>query len=124
VVIHNQSNGLKDLGRFCFAPLHGCRRGAILRSEGGFMDKTNTERARDPGEQYFETKQIAIDGMTCDNCVRTVERALRDTRGVTDVQVDRENALATVTFDTRATDIPALHDALMRHGYRPTPVAV
>jgi P-type Cu+ transporter len=87
------------------------------------MDKTNTERAGRHVEEFFETKQIAIDGMTCDSCVRTVDKALRGAPGVSEVRVDRDNAVATVTFDTRKTDIPALHDILLRNGYKPTPVA-
>jgi len=39
--------------------------------------------------------------------------------GVTDVRVDRQAALATVTFDTTKTHMPDLHDALLKSGYRP-----
>ncbi len=74
-------------------------------------------------EEVLETRDIGISGMTCDNCVRKVEKALRSTKGVKDVRVDRQAALATVTFDTTQTDIPALHDALLKSGYHPTPTA-
>ena len=86
------------------------------------MDKTNIANLP-PGEQFLETKTIEIDGMTCANCVRIVENALRGADGVTEVQVDLSQRIARVTFDTRKTNVPALHDALLRHGYRPTPLA-
>jgi copper chaperone CopZ len=58
--------------------------------------------------------------MTCDNCVRTVEKALRGVPGVTQVRVNRHAAQATVTFDSTKTHLPALHDALLKSGYRPS----
>jgi len=36
------------------------------------------------------------------------------------VRVNRGTRLATVTFDTTKTNIPALHDILLSHGYHPT----
>ena len=86
------------------------------------MDKTNIDHL-DPEHRFFETKNIEIDGMTCDNCVRIIEKALRGADGVKEVRVDRAKRLATVTFDTRKTHIPELHDILLRHGYRPMPFA-
>lgn len=71
------------------------------------------------GTSVFETHEIGIAGMTCDNCVRRVEKALRGVNGVKEVRVDRQAALATVTFDTTKTHIPDLHDALLKSGYRP-----
>jgi Cu+-exporting ATPase len=58
--------------------------------------------------------------MTCDNCVRTIEKALRKIPGVKEMSIDRQNAVATVTFDHRETNIPAIHDAVLKAGYRPT----
>jgi copper chaperone len=68
----------------------------------------------------WETRTFGIDGMTCDNCVNTVSKALKQVNGVKDVNVSREDATATVTFDTTKTDIPALHDALLKAGYHAT----
>ncbi|HXT12042.1 MAG TPA: heavy-metal-associated domain-containing protein [Candidatus Angelobacter sp.] len=76
------------------------------------------------GASALETHDIGIAGMTCDNCVRRVEKALRAVNGVTEVRVDRQAALATVTFDTTKTHIPELHDALLKSGYRPTSIPV
>lgn len=78
------------------------------------------ERKNTSSAGVLETHEIGIDGMTCDNCVRRVEKALRGVVGVKEVRVDRSAALATVTFDTTKTHIPELHDALLKSGYRPS----
>lgn len=83
------------------------------------MDKTNIANLS-PEQRILETKEIEIDGMTCDNCVRTIEKALGGVDGVREVRVDRSRNRATVTFDTTRTNMPALHDILLSHGYRPT----
>ena len=75
------------------------------------------------GTSTLETHDIGIAGMTCDNCVRKVEKGLRSVDGVTEVHVDRPAALATVTFDSARTNIPALHDALLKSGYRPRAIS-
>lgn len=86
------------------------------------MDKTNIANLP-PEERSLETKTIEIDGMTCANCVRIIENALRAADGVKEVQVDLSQRIARVKFDNRKTNVPALHDILLRHGYRPTPLA-
>ena len=86
------------------------------------MDKTNI--ANLPREERVtNTVTIGIAGMTCDNCVRKVEKTLRALRGVKEVKVDRDQALARVTYDDTAVDVPTMHDALLRSGYRPVPLA-
>jgi len=90
------------------------------------MDETNTLNIKNPlankdlGMDPIFTRQIAIEGMTCDKCVERVDKALRKEPGVKEVKVDRQHARATVVFDSTQTDIPRLHDALGRAGYRAT----
>jgi len=57
---------------------------------------------------------ITVEGMSCDHCERTVEEALRDVGGVTDVAVDREAERATVEGDA---DPAALSEAVEDAGY-------
>jgi len=83
------------------------------------VDDTNIELINRPATERILMRDIAIEGMTCDRCVQTVERALRSVRGVSEVKVDRAQALAKVTFDPAQTDIPELHDALLKSGYTP-----
>ena len=89
------------------------------------MDETNIEIAK-PGPhsteaegELLETKTIGIAGMTCDKCVQTIEHAFRGKRGVRKVKVDRAAATATITYDERQTNLPELHDVLLRSGYKP-----
>lgn len=84
------------------------------------MDDQST---RSDAGAVLETRDIGISGMTCDHCVRRVEKALRGVDGVKEVRVDRQAARATVTFDSVRTHVPALHDALLKSGYKPAPVA-
>jgi copper chaperone CopZ len=81
------------------------------------MDITNVENSAQPA---VETNRFGIAGMTCDKCVARVEKALRSVNGVRDVKVDRGAATATVTFQRDKTDMPALHDAVLRAGYTPS----
>lgn len=78
------------------------------------------ERENVAGTSTLETHDIGVAGMTCDHCVRRVEKALRSVKGVTDVRVDLAAALATVTFDSTQTHMPELQDAILKSGYRPT----
>ena len=68
----------------------------------------------------WETRTLGIEGMTCDNCVKTLTKALKRVNGIKDVAVDRENARATITFDTTKTDMAAIHEAITHSGYKAT----
>lgn len=81
------------------------------------MDITNVENAPQPA---METNRFGIAGMTCDKCVARIEGALRKVDGVQDVKVDRGSATATVTFERDKTNMPALHDAVLKAGYKPS----
>jgi copper chaperone CopZ len=84
------------------------------------MDKTNI--ANLPREERLTNKvTIGIAGMTCDSCVRKVESALRGLRGIKEVHVNRHKALAEVTYDDSEVNVPAMHDALLKSGYKPVP---
>ena len=83
------------------------------------MQKYNIDTDQ-PVVDLWETRTFGIDGMTCDNCVKTLTKGLKRVNGIKDVAVDLKDATATVTFDTTKTDIPAIHDAILASGYRPT----
>ncbi len=46
-----------------------------------------------------QTLKLSVNGMTCANCARTVERKLLHTPGVTKATVDLQGASATVDYD-------------------------
>ena len=74
--------------------------------------------------EALETREIAIAGMGCDNCVRKLERALRAKAGVKDVRVDGVTGRATVTFDRTKTNISELQEVIAKSGYRAGAVEV
>ena len=83
------------------------------------MQQYNVETPERAGD-VWETRVLGIEGMTCDNCVKTLTKALKGMTGVKDVQVDRASARASITFDSTKTNMPAIHEAILRSGYKPT----
>jgi Cu+-exporting ATPase len=63
------------------------------------------------------TLDMAVGGMTCGNCVRSVERKLSSTPGVTKVKVDLDSARATVEYDVDLVKPEALANAVRQLGY-------
>jgi copper chaperone CopZ len=63
-----------------------------------------------------ETRVFAIDGMTCQNCVRHVQRALASLPGVRIADVNIGSA--TVSFDAEQLRDENLRDAIQEAGYR------
>lgn len=74
--------------------------------------------------QVLVTARINIRGMTCKRCVRTVKKALLTKAGVKHVLVDLKTGIASVTYDAKQTDVPALHQIILRKGYFPQAEAV
>jgi copper chaperone CopZ len=83
-------------------------------------DPHNPERA---DHAILETIEIATEGEDCDECVRRLRPQLMKINGVKDVVVDLERERVVVTFDARKTHAPDLHDAILKSGYKPAPVA-
>jgi Cu+-exporting ATPase len=69
--------------------------------------------------QHTGTTTIHVVGMTCDNCARRVERALRALPGVGDVTVDRAGGVVRLMFDPSLVDLPAMYGAVIKSGYKP-----
>jgi len=68
----------------------------------------------------LETQRIAIKGMTCKKCERTIRKALLTKNGVKEVSIDRETGIAEISFDPSMTDIPTLNEVILRKGYAPS----
>ena len=66
-----------------------------------------------------ETKQVTlpITGMTCANCVASVERNLKKVEGVKSASVNLSSERATVEFDPSLAGIDALVNRVTRAGY-------
>ncbi|HUL01670.1 MAG TPA: copper-translocating P-type ATPase [Gemmatimonadales bacterium] len=61
---------------------------------------------------------LPVEGMSCAGCVRTVQRALAATRGVTNATVNLATAKAAVDFDDAQTSAADLVRAVRDAGYR------
>ncbi|MGB7477255.1 MAG: heavy metal-associated domain-containing protein, partial [Polyangiales bacterium] len=59
---------------------------------------------------------LDVDGLTCNNCVRKLERALRDADGVTSAMVTLDPGRATVEASVSTADLEAVVRAA---GYAP-----
>ena len=86
----------------------------------------------DPADPFFaeradhailERIEIATEGEDCDECVRKLRPVMMKIPGVKDVKVDLKRERLIVTFDARKTHAPDLHDAILKSGYKPAPIA-
>lgn len=64
-----------------------------------------------------QTLNLSVRGMTCDHCVRTVERKLASTPGVTKVTVDLASAHATIEYDNALVKPEVLANEVRNLGY-------
>ena len=64
------------------------------------------------------TVELAIDGMTCGGCVRSVKNVLESIQGVTSAEVSLEKAQATVTYDPAKADVNRMKEAVTDAGYQ------
>ena len=65
----------------------------------------------------MEHVQLKVSGMTCNGCVRGVEKALSRVEGVASAKVDLAGASAVVEYDATRTSVPALIAAVEAQGY-------
>lgn len=61
--------------------------------------------------------KLPVQGMTCGNCARSVERKLLATPGVKKAVVDLANAIASVEYDAAVVDPGGLANAVRQLGY-------
>jgi len=69
-----------------------------------------------------EHTTLAIGGMTCASCVRTVEKTLARVPGVASAAVNFATETAAVEYQPGLVDVPALQAAVERAGYTARPV--
>jgi copper chaperone CopZ len=68
-------------------------------------------------DMAIETVRLSVQGMTCGNCARGVERKLMGTGGVNKVMVDLDGGSATVEFDDAKVKPEDLAKAVRQLGY-------
>ena len=64
-----------------------------------------------------QTLNLTVQGMTCGNCARSVERKLAATPGVKKASVDLQSTRATVEYDPELVKPEALANAIRGLGY-------
>ena len=87
------------------------------------IDPASPFSAERGDKPVIETIEIATEGEDCDECVRKLRDPLKKISGVEDVRVDTVNERVIVRFDARKTHAPDLHDAILKSGYKPAPIA-
>lgn len=88
------------------------------------MDPAEPHNLHDTADKpVLERIDIATDGQDCDQCVRNLREPLMRIDGVQEVTADPESENIFVTFDARKTHAPAIHDAILKSGYKPAPIA-
>lgn len=88
------------------------------------MDPADPHNLHDTADhEVLETIEIATERSDCDECVRKLREPLMKIKGVKEVKADPKAEKVTVTFDARKTHAPDLHDAILKSGYKPAPVA-
>lgn len=68
-----------------------------------------------------EQARLKVTGMTCDNCRRHVEDALKGVEGVSAAKVDLMFHKADVTYDPQKTTLDRLVAAVKAAGYEAEP---
>jgi Cu+-exporting ATPase len=61
--------------------------------------------------------ELPVTGMTCASCARTVERTLKKTEGVSEAVVNFATERASVSFDPKQVQLPALIERIDNAGY-------
>lgn len=62
-------------------------------------------------------KELPVEGMTCGNCVRHVDKAIRGVAGVKAVAVDLMGKRAKVSYDPAVATEEAMAQAVKKAGY-------
>ena len=66
----------------------------------------------------METVELKVEGMDCDDCVKSVTRMLSGLPGVEKADVSLAQASAKVTYDPSRVDVGQMKKAVERAGYK------
>jgi copper chaperone len=61
--------------------------------------------------------EIKVLGMSCQHCVSSVEKALKDLKGVRDLNVSLDQEKADINYDESEVDLKAMKKAIKDAGY-------
>ncbi len=61
---------------------------------------------------------LKISGMTCDHCVKTIEKSIKALKGVSRVNVDLATQRAEVAYSPEAVSLDQIKKAIIEAGYQ------
>ena len=67
----------------------------------------------------MNTVEIVIEGMSCQHCVGSVEKAIKELDGIQNIKVNLQNKKAVVEFNESKVDIDRIKKAVKECGYDP-----
>ncbi|SHM39522.1 copper chaperone CopZ [Gracilibacillus kekensis] len=65
----------------------------------------------------MQQKTLEVQGMTCGHCKASVEGALNDLSGVSQVEVNLDNGKVDITYDDTKVTIKEMQEAVEEQGY-------
>ncbi len=65
----------------------------------------------------METKTIMVEGMSCQHCVNTIKKALRELEGVGKVEIDLQAKKVTVELDPKIITLETVKETIEEQGY-------
>ena len=109
----NSTSAYEPVNRRLLLGLSACIAAGLL---GCGQHSQEPGRAQPVNSQAVQTREFAIEGMSCDGCVATVTSALKAVPGVTSVEVSLQDKKATVS----AAEVSAqtIEDAVTKAGYK------
>ena len=76
------------------------------------------EEAKTPVQDIALTETtINVGGMSCENCVKSVEKGINELQGVAEVKVSLSDSIAYVKFDGSKLTIDDINKAIEGRGY-------
>lgn len=63
------------------------------------------------------TQTIQVDGMSCDHCVETIQKAVKELSGIDAVHIDLEKKQVTVTYDADGATLEEIAQAITESGF-------
>ena len=66
----------------------------------------------------MDSREFAIEGMTCEGCVNTITSALKAVPGVNSVEVSLKDKKATVAGNVALVPSRTIEDAVSKAGYK------
>ena len=73
---------------------------------------------RQNNSRATQTREFAVEGMSCDGCVNTVTAALKAVPGVKSVEVSLKDKKATVVADSSQVSSQIIEDTVAKAGYK------